>query len=82
MYHDGVDGTTVNGFQPSLLTYTVVLPSGTSIIPTITAEDGITFRTYEITIRYPMSGINDINDQLNLRIICGSMVSYHTLIID
>jgi hypothetical protein len=32
-----VDGNTVEGFVPERLTYNVVLPSGTTIIPTVTA---------------------------------------------
>ena len=33
-----VDGTTVEGFSPLTTEYTVVLPSGTTTIPTVTAE--------------------------------------------
>ncbi|MFZ4400321.1 MAG: beta strand repeat-containing protein [Bacteroidales bacterium] len=33
-----VDGTTVTGFSPTVLTYNVVLPAGTTIVPTVTAS--------------------------------------------
>jgi hypothetical protein len=32
-----VDGTTVPGFSPSVLNYSVVLPEGTTVVPTVTA---------------------------------------------
>jgi hypothetical protein len=32
-----VDGTTVAGFAPSVLNYSVVLPEGTTVVPTVTA---------------------------------------------
>ena len=32
-----VDGTTVAGFSPSILNYSVVLPEGTTVVPTVTA---------------------------------------------
>ena len=32
-----VDGTTVAGFSPSVLNYSVILPEGTTVVPTVTA---------------------------------------------
>jgi hypothetical protein len=106
-----VDGLTIDGFQPSQLFYTLILPSGTLTIPAITAtatdesasiivslpaqlpglatvkvtaEDGSTFQTYEITLRYPLSGINTADQSVSICIFpnpCSGIfqITYKTL---
>lgn len=90
-----VNDSTISGFLPSMLTYTVILPPENTVIPSVTAtttdetavktitlpamlpgvaavkvtaEDGITFQTYEITLRYPLSGIDETYDPVIIRI--------------
>ncbi len=90
-----VDNATISGFQPSVLSYTLVLQPETLLVPEVTAttadpnagkiitaatalpglttvkvtaEDGTTINTYEINMRYPLSGIENPEVSKNLRV--------------
>ena len=55
-----VDGTTVDGFSPSILNYTVELPYGTTIVPTVTATTTDPNATYLITDATELPGTTSV----------------------
>jgi hypothetical protein len=55
-----VDGTTVAGFSPNTLNYTVELPYGTSTVPTVTATTNDPNATYDITDAASLPGTTTV----------------------
>ena len=55
-----VDGTTVDGFSPSILNYSVVLPEGTTEVPDVTATTNDPDATAEITPADAIPGTTSI----------------------
>jgi len=51
-----VDGTTVTGFAPATLTYSVVLPMGTTLVPTVTATKNHSTASVAITPAINVTG--------------------------
>ncbi|NPD86542.1 T9SS type A sorting domain-containing protein, partial [Lentimicrobium sp. L6] len=55
-----VDGTTVEGFASDVLSYEIVLPNGTTIIPTVTAITTNTNATYIVNDASGIPGVTDV----------------------
>ncbi|NVO20847.1 MAG: alpha/beta hydrolase fold domain-containing protein [Bacteroidetes bacterium] len=55
-----VDGTTINGFSSSILTYSRELPFGTLVIPTVTATPNFGLATVNITPTGSLPGTTSI----------------------
>ncbi len=55
-----VDGTTVEGFSPSVLDYTVVLPEGTTDVPVVTATTTDPGATADITPAESLPGTTSV----------------------
>ncbi|MEN8157316.1 MAG: DUF5017 domain-containing protein [Bacteroidota bacterium] len=51
-----VDGATVSGFSPALLSYVVTLPQGTTVVPTVTATTADANATLDITPATDLAG--------------------------
>lgn len=51
-----VDGTTVTGFDPAVITYTVKVPKGTVVVPTVTGTTNDTKATKVITAAVAIPG--------------------------
>ncbi|MFZ9046567.1 MAG: hypothetical protein ACO2ZZ_11930, partial [Cyclobacteriaceae bacterium] len=56
-----VDGTTVEGFIPSLLDYSVVLPAGTTTVPTVSATTTVSEASFVIENASQLPGTTTIN---------------------
>ena len=55
-----VDGTTVSGFSPNTLSYTVELPNGTTVVPTVTATTNDVNATYVINDATGLPGTTEV----------------------
>lgn len=55
-----VDGQTVDGFSPVVLTYEVELPSGTAVVPTVTASANDSNASVDITETTVLPGTTDV----------------------
>jgi hypothetical protein len=55
-----VDGSTVDGFSPNILNYTVELPFGTTIVPTVTATTTDANATYVIDNATALPGTTSV----------------------
>ena len=55
-----VNGTSVTGFSPTVYNYNVVLPAGTTVVPTVTATTGSALATKVITACTALPGTTTI----------------------